>query len=143
MTIGQGFKTESGDLDLLINPPGLAPTRLILVKQTNKPKERSPDYLAFVDSPTGIRVGAAWRNEPRGGGAPYLSLSLESPAYHWLPDCRLEAAVFATKEGRKGQVEVVWNPPKPKDRPAENAGAGASSGDGATARSEEEDDIPF
>lgn len=141
MTIGNGFKTESGDLDLLINPPGLAPTRLILVKQTNKPKERSPDYLAFVDSPAGIRVGAAWRNEPRGGGAPYLSLAIDSPAYHWLPDCRLEAAVFAAKEGRKGQVEVVWTPMKPKDRPAENTGA--PSDNGGSAPSEEEDDIPF
>ena len=133
MTIGTGSKNAEGNLELLITIPFAHPETLTLIKVTEKAKETSPDYLIHLGGPIGLRVGAAWRNVPKGGGDAYLSGQIESPALHWL-GYRLEIAIFGAKqENRKGWLDVVWSPPKSRE---ESAPAPRSDG-------EAEDDIPF
>jgi uncharacterized protein (DUF736 family) len=137
MNIAIGIKNDAGHLQFTINLPFLRPEPVVLVKQ-EKTKERSPDYAVHLGNATGARIGAVWKETSRDRGTSYLAGHIESPAFA-ASGYRLQFAIFAaTEESRKGQLDMVWTPPK--ERPA--AGPGESAAGAATA-ADDGDDIPF
>ena len=110
MNIGTGQKNESGHLEFnAVSLPFLRAEKVVLVK-AEKNKDNSPDYHIHLSTADGPRCGAIWKRTPNGGGDPYLQGSLESPAF---PGGRANIAIFASKdEAAKGQLDMVWSPPK-------------------------------
>jgi uncharacterized protein (DUF736 family) len=136
MTISTGQKNESGHLEFnAVSLPFLRAEKFVLVK-LEKTKDRSPDYAVHLGSAEGQRIGAVWKETPRGGGDPYLAGHVESPAF---ATGRLRFAIFSAKDdSRKGQLDMVWN--ADRDQPAAKPAAAAA--DSAPA-AEGDDDIPF
>lgn len=119
MRIGTGKKNAAtGNLEFVVKIPFLGSEAVLLVRQEKK-AESSPDYAIEIG---GMRVGAVWRRTPRGGGEAFLSGPMESPVF---PGGKIEIAIFASKdEDRKGEMDVLWSPPR------EFRGAADPAGDG-------------
>ena len=131
MNIGIGTKNEAGHLEFpTVAFPFLRAERVVLVK-AEKTKDASPDYQIHLGTADGPRCGAIWKRTPNGGGDAYLQGTLESPAF---PGGRAAIAIFASKdEAAKGQLDMVWSPPKNQPTtPAHQAPA-----------AEGDDEIPF
>lgn len=73
-------------------------TQIVPVKE--KPSEGAPDYRVFAG---GAELGAAWNEESKDGGKPYLALKLDDPSL-----AKPIRAVFFEDEDGGGGV-MVWN----------------------------------
>jgi uncharacterized protein (DUF736 family) len=137
MNIGTGTKNEAGHLEFnAVSLPFLRAEKFVLVK-LEKTKDRSPDYAVHLGSAEGQRIGAVWKETPRGGGDPYLAGHVESPAF---ATGRLRFAIFSAKDdSRKGQLDMVWN--ADRDQPAARPAAAAA--DSAPTADPDGDEIPF
>lgn len=127
---------QTGRISATIAAPGLTPFTLELHRVEN-PRDRSPDWELRH---AGERCGALWKRKARESGVEFLSGPLESPVF---PGGKIEIAVWKAKdEGRRGELDLTWNPPRGEER----SGGGersATQGAAPAAAAEDEDDIPF
>lgn len=130
---------ETGRIVATVAAPGIAPFSLELSKVA-EPRDRGPAWEVYYGAE---KCGALWKRTGRGDNAvEFLSGPLESPIF---PGGKIEIAVWKAKEpGRKGELDITWNPPRvdrQESAPASNA-SGSTQGPGGGA-GEDDDDIPF
>ena len=136
MRIGTGKKNhETGGLVFGIAIPFLSPLEIELSKSDTH-GQNHPEWIARFE---GERCGAFWKKTPKAGGDSFLSGHIESPVF---PGGKLEVAIFSAKESeRRGEMDMVWSPPR--ESRADATTSAPSSASAASAPADEDDDIPF
>lgn len=71
-----------------------------LVPNTDKASDGAPDFRLYAG---GAELGAAWRQESRDGGTPYLAVKLDDPSF----SAPMRAAFFENE--KEGTGVMVWN----------------------------------
>jgi uncharacterized protein (DUF736 family) len=130
---------ETNRITATITAPGLVAFEVELFK-IKEPQNRQPDWeIRYY----GERCGALWKRTGRGENAvEFLSGPLESPIF---PGGKIEIAVWKAKEpGRKGELDITWNPPRvDRQESAPAANSSGSTPSAAGGAGEDDDDIPF
>lgn len=139
MRIAIGKKQPSGSYQFQVAAPFL-PGATLEIARAEKSKDTAPDWIVTHHSE---RCGAFWERTPRSGGDTFLSGHLESPSF---PGGRLEVAIFIVREGdRRGEMDMIWSPPRDTPRgaaPSAGSAGSASSAPTSTAGADD-DEIPF
>lgn len=133
MNIGQGFKNPDGDIVMTVSMPFLKEEVITLRKVADKRSDRAPDYEIHLGPHR--RIGALWKRTPKNGGDPFLSGTMESPAFG--ASGKIEVAVFAVRgdTSRPNGMDLVWRAPREQ--------AGGPGAGGSAAAEDDEDGIPF
>lgn len=131
MNIGTGKKIKEGQLAFITAIPFLAPCELTFQELKKEGNANAPDYEILFQ---GMKIGAAWKKDGKKG--PYMSCQIEHPV---MPGGRMNFSVFPVREGdRKGEMDMVWNPPQREARTSDGAVTESRSTAGP-----DDDDIPF
>lgn len=145
MKLASGIKQVNDTFRFELAAPGFQCVLIASKVPEDKRVANGPDWNLWH---AGERCGALWKTTPRNGGDEYLEGNLESPVF---PGGKVRVAVFKSKhEDRKGQLDLVWTPPREdRDRPASGGSCGTSqgyapgTGSANPAPAGDDDEIPF
>lgn len=135
MNVGTGSKNADGQLEFIVQFPLMQEFRLFLIGNPKAgPENNLPAFHCHIGR---HQAGAVWKKTSSKSGIDYLQGHLESPVFS---GGKARITIFkATEDERRGQMDVLWEPPKDAPAAAKPAPAAGNSGGMDMA----EDDIPF